>query len=231
MKKFIYSMMAGGWLLAACLATVSCSKYEYTDALQGLGKRVEVLEQKTLSANTLIENLRQIVAIVEQQGYVRSVATNVDGTYTITFSDGKSVTLRDGRVGTDGEEAALQISAEKGPDGIYYWTLNGSWLLDENGQKIQAGARDGKDGKDGKSTSEQSLSVPQVRINPDTRLWEISTDGGKTWNDTGVAADGKDGKNGTDDFFMNVKVSEDGKSVSFILNDGRTFTVPLLQEE
>ena len=130
------------------------------------------------------------------------------------------------------------IDVEKGKDGLYYWVINGKPMLDEDGNPVLAGAIDGKNGKDGKdgidgtngkdgkSIGEQATYVPQVRINPSTRNWEVSNDGGKTWVDTGVYADGQDGK---DDIFLNVEISNDRKSVTFILRDGRTYTVPLLE--
>ena len=48
--------------------------------------------------------------------------------------------------------------------------------------------------------------------------------------DTSVYADGKNGKDGQDggpDIFADIVVSPDGKSITFILTDGRTFTVPI----
>jgi hypothetical protein len=63
-----------------------------------------------------------------------------------------------------------------------------------------------------------------VRINPSTRNWELSNDGGKTWVDTGVYADGQDG---SDDLFTGVRIVEGCKAIVFTLRDGRTFTVPI----
>ena len=40
--------------------------------------------------------------------------------------------------------------------------------------------------------------APQVRINPNTFIWEISYDGGNTWVSTNTYAKGKDGADGTD---------------------------------
>lgn len=239
-------------LLIVGMLVASCSKFEYTDQLQNLGKRVEVLEEMELKVNEQLETLHQIVMAVENNGYVTGVKENPDGTLSVTFNTGKEVTLRqgrDGKDGKDGKEAVLDLSVAEGPDGKMYWTLNDRWLTDEDGNLVLAGAIDGKDGKDGvdgkdgadgkdgKSASMAGAVVPQTRINPDTRHWEISTDGGNTWTDTGTVADGADGRNGidgkngqngADDIFMDVKVNADGKSITFILRDGRTFTVPIM---
>jgi hypothetical protein len=48
-----------------------------------------------------------------------------------------------------------------------------------------------------------SLPIPLTRINPITRYWEISTDGGTTYTSTGILADGQNGKDGSaEDFNM-----------------------------
>lgn len=247
MKKWItgiqHLLLIGGMLV------VSCSKFEYTDQLQNLGKRVEKLEEMALNVNEQLETLHQIITTVEQNGYVTDVQKNKDGSLLVTFNDGEKVTLRqgvDGKDGRDGKEATFNLGVNEGPDGKLYWTLNGNWLTDEEGQLVLAGALDGKDGvdgqdghngQDGKSASMAGASVPKTRINPDTRHWEISTDGGNSWTDTGCSADGQDGRNGingkngqngADDIFMDVKIAADGKSITFILRDGRTFTVPIM---
>ncbi|MBR2150962.1 MAG: hypothetical protein IJ902_06240 [Prevotella sp.] len=230
-------------LIMVALILTSCDKYNYTDKLQKLGARVETLEAMVLEANINIALLNEVIHAIETRGYITDVVKNADGSYTIKFNTGKTYTIHNGRNGADGKDgkdAIFQISAEQDPnDGIWYWTVNGQWLLDNNGDKVRAGATDGKDGKDGKSSSESNVFVPQVRINPDTLNWEISTDGGNTWTDTGFCAAGKDGtdgedghngtngKNGQDDMFLEIIPAVDGSSITFVLRDGRTFTVPI----
>lgn len=260
------NIIAVSLTLLMCLLVTSCDKYEYTDKLQGLGTRVEILEDEVLEINRQIAALQTIIHTIEKNGYVTNFIYNQDGTVTIKINDGRSFTIRNGKNGIDGKDGKklddLLISvAEEG--GIWYWTLNGKWILDGDGNKMRASGLDGKDGKDGvdgkdgtdgkdgvdgKDGTNNPLNpaiVPQVRINTVTRHWEISVDGGKTWDDTGVYADGKDGANGKDgkdgtngkdgvdgqdggpDIFADIVVSPDGKSITFILTDGRTFTVPI----
>lgn len=247
MKKWITGIQH--LLLISGILVVSCGKFEYTGQLQKLGGRVEVLEQKALGLNEQLETLHQIIQTVEQNGYVTDVKKGSDGSLSVTFNNGETVTLRqgrNGRDGLDGKDATLDLGVKEGPDGKLYWTLNDTWLTGEDGQLVPAGALDGKDGvdgqdgrdgRDGKSASMAGASVPKTRINPDNRHWEISTDGGITWTDTGCSADGQDGRNGidgkngadgTDDIFMDVQVTDGGSSVTFILRDGRTFTVPIM---
>lgn len=237
-------------MIAFCLT--SCDKYNYTNDLQGLGSRVEELEKKTLEAGEQLRLLNEIILAIQNNGYIKEVINNGDGTYNIKFivNDKESTyTLRDGRVGKDGKDgksSTLDMGVDQDPtDGKWYWTLNGKWLLDDKGNKMPAGAEDGKngkDGKDGKDGSTATAVLPQVRINKN-RYWEISTDGGRTWKDTGVYADGKDGADGADgkdgkdgkdgadaadDMFLGINESADGKSITFIMRDGRQFTVPVM---
>lgn len=221
MKKLLIAILA-------CLMTMSCSKYEYSDELQKLGGRVENLEAMVLEANKQFEILHEIIMAIENNGYITDMIVGSDGQYYLTFNTGKTIVLRqgkDGKDGKDGQEIDFLIDVKQGEDEIYYWTINGQWLLDEDGKRVPASAQDGKDGKDGKSMSETGAIAPRTRINTVNRHWEISTDGGKTWSDTGIVADGKDGE---DDLFKSVIPSADGKSITFIFRNGDSCTVSII---
>jgi hypothetical protein len=221
MKKLLIAILA-------CLMTMSCSKYEYSDELQKLGGRVENLEAMVLEANKQFEILHEIITAIENNGYITDMIVGSDGQYYLTFNTGKTIVLRqgkDGKDGKDGQEIDFLIDVKQGEDEIYYWTINGQWLLDEDGKRVPASAQDGKDGKDGKTMSETGAIAPRTRINTLNRHWEISTDGGKTWSDTGIVADGKDG---ADDLFKSVIPSADGKSITFIFRNGDSCTVSII---
>ena len=225
MKKSLIAILA-------CLMTISCSKYEYTDELQKLGGRVEYLEETLSDIEKRIETLRKIITVIENNGYITDMMISSDGEYYLTFNNGETIVLRQGKKGKDGEEIDFMIDVKKGEDGIYYWTINGKWLLNEDGNRVPASAQDGKDGNDGKPMSETGAIAPQMRINPLNRHWEISTDGGNSWSDTGFVADGTngvDGKDGADDIFKEVNVSSDGKSITFVFRDGSSCTVPIVK--
>ena len=81
------------------------------------------------------------------------------------------------------------------------------FILDNNGNKIPV-------------TGE----APLVHINEETGNWEISTDGGQTWEDTGVKAEGGEG----DSFFSEVYV-ESG-ILYLVLADGTVIEVPMTAE-
>ena len=199
-------------VIASCTL---CSCNEYIDDLQGIGKRVEVLEDSVLSVQNTLETLTQLQKAMETYGVVSNIIQNSDGSTTLEFVDGRTpITFVNG---ADGKEAEVLLGVAKGPDGKYYWVFNGEFLRDENGNPILADPLDGKDGKDGVDGKDgkdaeptgANVVVPQIRINPSTRNWEISTDGGKSWEDTGVCADGKDGEDGKDG--KDGKDGEDGE--------------------
>ena len=156
-------------ILATC---VFCSCHEFTDDLQDLGKRVENLEDSTLRVKNTIETLNLLKMAMENQGIVKNIIEiqNPDGTITTTleFLNGiDPITFVN--TGAPGKTFEELMSTRMGEDGKRYWTYNGDWLLDKNGNKICADPLDGKNGTD----------VPQspiIRINDDG-FWEILTDG------------------------------------------------------
>ena len=144
-----------------------------------------------------------------------TVQTTSNG-YIISFSDGSSATISNGIDGKDGINGtnAPVISVKLDSDGNYYWTIDGEWLL-VNGSKVRANGIDGEDGKDGVDGKDgengADAVAPKVRINENSKEWEISTDGGDTWISTGIIAEGKDGSNGTTDWVNRVAVKDGTK--------------------
>ncbi len=75
---------------------------------------------------------------------------------------------KDGQNGSDGKDGQPGQNGTNGTNGV-----DGT-----NGTNGTDGA-DGQDGKDGKDGL-----VPKLQINPETLMWEVSYDEGKTWNST-----------------------------------------------
>ena len=191
-------------ILGCCL----CSCNEYGDDIQGIGKRVVVLEDSVLRVQNTLETLAKLQKAMATYGVVKNIVSNKDGSTTLEFLDGREpITFVNGENGKPAE-MLLEVARDDS-DGHYYWKFNGEWLTDEDGNRLSAEPKDGKDGKDGvdgkdgkdgtdAEPSDGEIILPQARINPDTRFWEISVDGGQTWKSTGVYADGRDGKDGRD---------------------------------
>ncbi len=207
MKKFftILTFVVFGTALWSC----SYDDGEVWNAIGDLDDRVEAMETAAQKANADIAALRQIVEAMQNDVTISSVDTNADGGYTIKFSDGTEATITNGRNGADGTNGkdganAPAISVIAGDDGIYYWALDGK-IMEVDGVRIKAEGTDGV--------------TPQLRINADTKEWEMSTDGNE-WTSLGVKAEGTDG----DSMFESVDDGED--AVTFTLSDGRTIVIP-----
>lgn len=130
-------------LLAIALLGVSAWSCSYDDddlwkAVDDLDSRMEAMEQAMKSANTDIDALRKLVDALQNNVTVTSVVKNNDG-YTITFSNGETATITDGKNGID----APAVSVKKDDDGLYYWTLGGEFIL-VDGEKIKAQGEDGR---------------------------------------------------------------------------------------
>ena len=207
----------------------------------------EQLRRMCNEMNTNITALQKLVAAVENRDYITSCTPYMeDGVqlgYTINFAKGNPIVIyygKDGADGQDGKDGAdgkdgidgytPVIGVRQDSDGIYYWTLDGDWLLDDNGNKIKAQGIDGNDGQDGKDGADGI--TPQLKI--EGEYWYISYDNGKCWSQLGKATgeDGKDGQNGQDgkdgkdgdSFFKSV--TQDEENVYFELADGTVITLP-----
>lgn len=232
MKKiFTFLMIAMvGFALTGC-------RQRIWDELDELDNRVTALEEIVKKTNSDIAAIQTILNAIQNNVFVTNVITTPDG-YTIQFSDGTSATISNG---TDGADANTPvISVKQDTDGNYYWTINGEWLI-VDGERVRANGHDGQNGQDGQDGQDgedgqdgQDAVAPQVRINEDTKEWEISTDGGATWVSTGVIAEGQDGENGSvivegETLFQSIDYTNEDY-VIFTLADGTVLKVARYDE-
>ena len=188
----------------------------------------EQLQVKVNQMNSNIEALQTIVTALQSNDYISSISPIVESGkevgYIINFTKSGSVTIYHGKDGADGQDGSNGqdghtpvIGVKQDSDGIWYWTVDGEWLLGSNNQKVKAEGTDGKDGQDG--------ITPQLKI--EGGYWYVSTDNGQTWTQLGKATgengkDGVDGKDG-DSMFQSVTVSD--TEVTFVTSDAQTFVV------
>lgn len=209
------------------LLIVGCSdKYDDSalrNEMADLANRVAKLEQLCQQMNTNISSLQSIVTTLQNNDYVAGVMPiTKDGEtvgYTISFTKSQPITIYHGEDGKDGENgkdgadgkdgSTPVIGVRQDSNGIYYWTLNGEWLLDANGNKIKAVGIDGEDGESG--------NTPQLKI--ENEHWYVSYDKGANWTELGRAT-GTDG----DSFFTSV--SDDDDKVTIVLKDGTVIELP-----
>ena len=206
--------------LFAVVALTSC-KYDDDDlwnSVHGLENRVAKLEELCKQMNTNISSLQTIVTALQNNVYVTGTTPLMkDGKeigYTITFSKGNPITIYHGKDGQDGEDGTTPtIGVKKDTDGVYYWTLNGEFIVVDDG-KIQAEGKDGTNGTNG--------TTPQFKIEND--YWFVSYDNGANWTQLGKAT-GEDGV-GSDSMFSGVDYETSTDYVIFTLSNGTQIKLP-----
>ena len=236
------------------IVAVGCSE-SFDDSLiweeiNSLKDRVTTLEQLCKQMNTNISSLQTIVTALQNNDYVTNISPiTEDGKtigYTITFSKSGSVTIYHGKDGAGGKNGAdgytPVIGVAKDTDGLYYWTLDGEWLLDNDGNKVKAQGVDGKDGVDGadgkdgvdgtdgkdgvNGTDGKDGVTPKLKI--ENGYWYISYDNGSSWTqlDKATGENGQDGKDG-DSMFKEVTYDDD--YVYITLSDGSILKISCTQ--
>ncbi len=250
--------------LAVTLLAVGCSKIFDTSVLERniieLKDRVTALEEQCKQMNTNISSLQTIVTALQNNDFVTGVApisqNGVEVGYTITFSKSGAITIYHGKDGSDGlngsdgsngsdgaSGSTPVVGVKQDTDGVYYWTLNGEWLLNDKGEKVKAISTDGKDGEDGTDGANgkdgKDGITPQLKI--EDGYWYVSYNNGESWEQLGKATgeDGKDGQNGEngtdgaagndgkdgDSFFQSVDTSN-SDYIIFTLADGTEIKLP-----
>ena len=204
------TMRKGILLIFTMLATlIGCGQYDDSELksdINDLKSRMAALEKQCKNMNENLTSLQAIVNASQKQDGIVSVTDLPDGQgYSVKFVSGKVIYLYNGTNGTG--SSTPKISVRQDSDGIYYWTVDGEWLI-VDGKKVRASATDGKD-----------AVTPQFKI--EDGFWYVSYDGGNSWSKLGKAT-GDDGKD-SDGFFKSVTV-EDGYAV-FVMNDSEQTTL------
>lgn len=244
------------FLTAFTVTLACCTKYDDSDIYakyNSLDSRVSRLESLCQELNRDITSLRTIVNALEQNDGITSVEQLYENGeiagYRIILKSGSHFDIYNGKQGKPGADAdkTPQIGLRQDADGVWYWTLNGDWMTDENGNRVIASGRngsdgedgvDGKDGKDGENgqdgkdgTNGVDGITPQLRIVDD--YWQVSYDNGATWTTVGkaVGEDGKDGEDGADgkDGQSSVFIGVDSSNPDYVvisLTNGTNITVP-----
>lgn len=224
-----------------------CNKFDDSNlwnSINSLNNRVERLETICDKMNTNISSLQSIVQALQTNDAVKSVTILPDGEgYTINFVSGKTINIyngrngtngsngKDGKDGSDGKNGVTPvISVKKDVDGIFYWTVNGEWLIVE-GNKVKAVGADGLDGKDGvdgengsDGTDGTDGITPKFKI--ENGYWYVSYDNEQSWTQLGKAT-GDNGLNGSDGDSFFKGVSMENGYVCFILNDAESTVIKL----
>ena len=276
MKNYILLLLASISMIAGC---ARFDDTEIWDNIHDLDQRVTELERLCQEMNTNIDALQVLVQALESNDYIKNISpisqNDVVIGYTISFTSGKTITIyhgqdgkdgADGNDGTDGSDGAdgapgqdgadgkdgvtPVIGVKQDTDGVYYWTLNGDWLYDDNGNKIPTTGKDGQDGapgtpgQDGKPGNDgndgaagQNGITPLLKI--EEGFWYISYDNGQTWTKLGQATgdqgpEGPQGPQGpqgeaglgSDSMFLSVDWKSSEDYVIFTLSNGTEIKIP-----
>ena len=199
--KIFYKRIMFTALAMLLLLLPSC---QYDDA--PLNDRVTVLENnyKELKAqvdaiNANILSLQGLVNALNSKDTIEKVE-KLDNGFKITFKDGGSYTIVNGTNGENGQDGNSPKIGVKQEGQQYYWTVDGDFLLDVEGQKIPATAH---------------IATPTIKID-ENNDFQISYDGGQTWEKMGPA--------GKPQVFSGVEDRE--TEVVFTLADGNQIIVP-----
>ena len=198
----IFALSAAGLLLGAA----ACSDLsEVNDRLDQLEGKVQVLESVIPTLNSNIEALQTLAG----GGTINKVEEK-DGVYTITLSNGQTLTINQGSVGVAN---APVMSLDK--DG--YWMVDygtGAEYLLVNGNKVNA-------------TGESGVT-PVFGVDAEGN-WTVSYDSGKTYENV-LGADGKPvpavPQEGSGEYFEDVVY--DGKTFTVKLKDGPEISLPVV---
>ena len=171
--------------------------------------RISQLELLCSQQNTNIAALQTIVSALQENDYVIGVAPVMEDDeiigYTIRFSKSGSVTIYNGK---DGYVPSIGIKQDT--DGNWYWTLEGDWMTDADGNRIRASAEDG--------------TTPRLKIIDG--YWYVSYDNGVTWEDeplgqaTGDRGDSIFSNIEYDDEYIYLTLASDGTVLKISRNRG-----------
>lgn len=251
--KFIHVV----YLLCICclsLGLLGSCKYDDSDLVErvdNLEGRLAKLEEQCKQINANINSLQIIVNALKEANHITSISNLVENGveigYKIEFAKSDPIHIYHGKAGADGARGedgyTPLIGVKKDKDGIYYWTLDGSWLVDNDGNKVRAqgldgkdgyNGKDGKDGEDGKDGKDgkdgyngkdgkdgyngKNGVTPKLRIKDGN--WEVSYNNGVSWETLGSATGGV-----VPCPIKSVEVK--GRYVLFTLNSGDKIKIPL----
>ena len=228
-------------LLLVVLVLASCSKYDDSSLrndMQNLENRVNALERWQNEVNSNITSLQSIVNSLNGLNHITSVEDLKDSSgkvigCTLHFAKGESKNIYYGSEGKEGKTPAIGVKIDS--DGVYYWTKDGQWLLDEDGNKVRASGtpgndgangtngtdgKDGTDGTDGKDGADGKDGItPKLKI--ENGYWYVSYDDGTSWSQLGIA---ETGSTTSACIFKSVTVSDN--YITFTLADGSSFALP-----
>ena len=207
MKRYIYIVI--GLILA-----YSCNKYDdawIKQEFRNQNNKLSQIETQCQRINDNITAVENILSSLEDKDIITSftVITEEGETvgYELVFQKRGVVKVYYGKTGNKGEDGADAykpvVSVKKSDDGKWYWTIDGQWCLDNEGNMVPAICDD---------------EVTRSFMIQDG-CWYVSFDKGQTWENLGVA-------DGTDGDLMLSDVRFDDYNFYLTLADGYEIEIP-----
>ena len=183
------------------------------DELDETHAKLKALQDVAAVANNELTALSKIVSLLDDSHTIDPVSLKMtDDGYEVTFRDGKTIVIPFGKDGVDGR-TLIPVGVKQDEDSLYYWTVDGEWLTDDEGNKMRAGATDGAAGEAGADGI-----VPQIKVEDGS--WWISYDEWETKEELATC----DEMNGVG-VFSRIDTSDPSKLVLTLL-DGTVLEIP-----
>lgn len=201
MKRLLY-------IFSAVLLAFSCADLsEYENEIDQIKVQVEELRMECAAINERIAAMQLLVSELQARECITGVSEMLDEQgrivgYVITFKNADTITI-DLSSGAGGWSGDANISIKQDADG-WWWTLNGEYMLDAQGNKMSA-----------------SLAGCTPLLKVEEGAWYVSVDGGKTWDFLAVAGEHNVSALGV----ASVTKGEDG--VTITMTDGSSYLIPM----
>lgn len=209
--------------LGLALSCLACSKYDdsaLNDRLAKLEQRVGAIEEKVKVANGDIKTLKDLVSASTQGKTITEVKKTDEG-YDLIFSDKQVISIKHGRNGADGHSPKISVAQE---NGVYYWQLDGQWLLDAQNKKVRVSGETGPVGPQGpQGVAGQDGKTPKLRIN--AGKWEVAY-GDNDWKEVPGSAGATLGETTVEGLDLFKKIELDGDNVVITLKSGDKIKLP-----
>lgn len=198
-------------LFTACalFMLAACNNDDLKDDINDLKDRVQSLEAQVSLLN---DNMTAIKILLEGGKTITNFTEN-GGTYTLKLNDGQTITLAQG---SKGEIKYPDISVNSDNQ----WVVNGE-VLKQNGEPVLAVGVTGESGL-----------TPEFQVTTDGNFWQVRYSEDGEWKDVLDAAGNRvSATSGSDKFFDDVKVSEDGQFFMVKLKDAAEYiSVPIVKD-
>lgn len=187
-------------LTLMAVSLVGCKVDDLKDDVNDLKDRVTLIEEQVKILNDNVEVMAYVLDT--QQKTISKVEPSADKSqFTITLSDGYTMTLT---VGKAGEVVPPTISVDENG----YWVVNG----------LSTGVKTvGENGKDGDG-------YPEFRV--ENGKWKVRFGDGE-WSDV-PGGDLGTGESLGDQFFESASLSDDGTVFTIVGTEGQVYTFPVV---